>query len=146
MSDGRDGSGQDLERVAQEIRTRADRGVTLSSLGVGTDYDERFMSRVADSGRGNYEFLRDGAQVGPFLARELQQATRTTVERAVAELHPARGLAPRAGLRRRGRRDERHGELPVGALAAGEERRLVLDLAGRPPAAAARTATVTRAR
>ncbi|MBP9086406.1 MAG: VWA domain-containing protein, partial [Kofleriaceae bacterium] len=86
MSDGRDGSNRDLETIAQDVRTKADQGVTLSSLGVGADYDERYMSRLADAGRGNYEFMRDGAQMRAFLSRELQQATRTTVERAVAEV------------------------------------------------------------
>jgi len=86
MSDGRDGSGQSLDTIAAGLRVRADRGVTLSSLGVGADYDETFMSRLADAGRGNYEFMRDGAQLRAFLGRELQQATRTTVERAVAEV------------------------------------------------------------
>jgi len=140
MSDGRDGSGQDLERVAQEVRTRADRGVTLSSLGVGSDYDERYMSRLADAGRGNYEFLRDGAQLRAFLGRELQQATRTTVERAVAEVHlPAGWRLTRAyGAEAVGTSGTVR--LPIGALAAGEERRLVLDLAVDAPALAVGTA------
>ena len=140
MSDGRDGSGQDLERVAQDLRTRADRGVTLSSLGVGSDYDERYMSRLADAGRGNYEFLRDGAQLRAFLGRELQQATRTTVERAVAEVHlPAGWRLTRAyGAEAVGTSGTVR--LPVGALAMGEERRLVLDLAVDAPALASATA------
>jgi len=139
MSDGRDGSGQDLERVASDIRTRAERGVTLSSLGVGSDYDERYMSRLADAGRGNYEFLRDGAQLRAFLGRELQQATRTTVERAVAEVHlPAGWRLTRAyGAEAEGTSGTVR--LPIGALALGEERRLVLDLAVDAPSLAAGT-------
>jgi len=135
VSDGQDTSGQPLERTALSVRSRADVGVTLSALGVGADYDERFMSRVADAGRGNYEFLRDGAQLRTFLARELEQAGRTTVERAFADLvlpegwrlHRAYGAA--AELRGRTLR------LPVGALYAGEARRLVLDLEVDPAAA-----------
>lgn len=137
LSDGRDGSGRDLEALAGDVRQRAEQGVTLSSLGVGADYDEHYMARLADAGRGNYEFLRDGAQMRTFLARELQQATRTTVERAQAEVtlpegwHLARAYGCEATTR---------GStvvLPVGALYAGEERRLVLDLtvaAGAPVA------------
>ena len=128
MSDGRDGSGQSLDTIAAGLRVRADRGVTLSSLGVGADYDETFMSRLADAGRGNYEFMRDGAQLRAFLGRELQQATRTTVERAVAEVtlpsgwHLTRAYGAEAQVTGQTVR------LPVGALFAGDERRMVLDL------------------
>lgn len=137
VSDGQDTSGQPLERTAGTVRTRADLGVTLSALGVGADYDERFMSRMADAGRGNYEFLRDGAQLRTFLARELDQAARTTVERAFAEVvlpegwRLSRAFGTEAEVRGRVVR------LPVGALFAGDSRRLVLDLEVDPQAAQA---------
>lgn len=135
VSDGQDTSGQPLERTATAVRTRADVGVTLSALGVGADYDERFMSRVADAGRGNYEFLRDGAQLRAFLSRELNQAARTTVERAFAELVLPEGwrLARAYGTEAEVR--DRTVRLPVGALFAGDERRLVVDLEVDPRAA-----------
>lgn len=128
VSDGQDTSGQPLERTATAVRTRADTGVTLSALGVGVGYDERFMSRMADAGRGNYEFLRDGAQLRAFLARELEQASRTTVERAFAEVVLPQGwrLARAYGTEAEVR--DRVVRLPVGALFAGDARRLVLDL------------------
>ncbi len=140
MSDGRDGSNRDLESIAQEVRTRADQGVTLSSLGVGADYDERYMARLADAGRGNYEFMRDGAQMRAFLSRELQQATRTTVERAVAEVTLPAGWRLTRAYGCEATASGSTVRLPVGALFAGDERRLVLDLAVDAPAAATATA------
>ncbi len=135
MSDGRDGSNRDLETIAQDVRTKADQGVTLSSLGVGADYDEHYMSRLADAGRGNYEFMRDGAQMRAFLSRELQQATRTTVERAVAEVTLPMGWRLTRAYGCEPVVNGRTVRLPVGALFAGDERRLVLDLAVDAPAA-----------
>jgi Ca-activated chloride channel family protein len=140
MSDGRDGSNRDLETIAQEVRTRADQGVMLSSLGVGADYDERYMARLADAGRGNYEFMRDGTQMRAFLARELQQATRTTVERAVAEVTLPAGWRLTRAYGCEATVSGQTVRLPVGALFAGDERRLVLDLAVDAPAAGASTA------
>jgi Ca-activated chloride channel family protein len=128
LSDGQDGSGRPLEQITGEVRARANQGITLSSLGIGADYDERFMSQVADAGRGNYEFLRDGSQLRTFLARELQQATSTTIERAVAEITLPRGWRLSHAV---GAEAERVGDvvrLPIGALFAGDERRVVLDL------------------
>jgi Ca-activated chloride channel family protein len=135
MSDGRDCSNRDLETIAQDVRTKADQGVTLSSLGVGADYDEHYMSRLADAGRGNYEFMRDGAQMRAFLSRELQQATRTTVERAVAEVTLPMGWRLTRAYGCEPVVNGRTVRLPVGALFAGDERRLVLDLAVDAPAA-----------
>ncbi len=142
MSDGRDGSNRDLESIAQDVRTRADQGVTLSSLGVGADYDERYMSRLADAGRGNYEFMRDGAQMHAFLTRELQQATRTTVERAVAEVTLPMGWRLTRAYGCEPVVNGRAVRLPVGALFAGDERRLVLDLAVDAPASGSTTGSL----
>lgn len=134
MSDGRDGSGRSVEAIAGDVRLRADQGVTLSSLGVGADYDESYMTRLADAGRGNYEFLRDGAQLRAFLGRELQQATRTTVERAVAEVTLPAGWRLTRAYGAEASVSGSTVRLPVGALYAGDERRLVLDLAVDAPA------------
>lgn len=135
VSDGQDTSGQPLERTASTVRTRAEQGVTLSALGVGADYDERFMSRIADAGRGNYEFLRDGAQLRAFLARELQQATRTVVESVALSVTLPEGWRLARGLGAEVSSTGRAVNVPVGALFAGEERRLVLDLVVDPAAA-----------
>ncbi len=128
ISDGRDGSGLSLEQIAQDARTRADRGVTLSSLGIGADYDEAFMSRLADAGRGNYEFLRDGAQLRAFLARELQQSAQTRVDLASVRLALPQGWTLARAYGAEVSRESGGVRLPVGALYAGEERRIVLDL------------------
>lgn len=129
VSDGRDGSGQSLDRVAAGVRLRSDRGVTLSALGVGADYDEAYMSRVADAGRGNYEFLRDGVQLRAFLGRELNAAQHTNVDHAAVDLELPEGwrLSRAYGVEPEVRAG--HLRLPVGAMTAGEHRRVVLDLA-----------------
>lgn len=130
VSDGRDGSGQSLDSVANGVRLRSDRGVTLSALGVGADYDEAYMSRVADAGRGNYEFLRDGVQLRAFLGRELNAAERTNVDRASVDLDlPAGWTVFRAYGVEPEHRSGRRVRLPVGAMSAGDHRRVVLDLA-----------------
>jgi Ca-activated chloride channel family protein len=136
MSDGRDGSGRALDVIASDIRSRAEQGVTLSSLGVGADYDETYMSRLADAGRGNYEFLRDGAQLRAFLGRELREATNTTVERAVAEVTLPAGWRLTRAYGAEATTTGQTVRIPIGAIASNEERRYVLDLAVDAPALA----------
>ena len=128
ISDGRDGSGQSLDQVAAGVRARSDRGVTLSALGIGGDYDDAYMGRVADAGRGNYEFMRDGAQLRVFVSRELEATEHTNVDQAVVEAVLPDGWRM---LRAYGVEPEVRGSrvrLPVGALSAGDHRRIVLDL------------------
>jgi Ca-activated chloride channel family protein len=135
VSDGQDTSGRPLEGVRAEVRMRADQGVTVSTLGIGMDYSEPYMTALADSGRGNYEFLRTGSELAAFLGRELQQANNTTVERAVAELSLPSGwrLDRAIGSEAQGRFG--NVSIPIGSLFAGDERRVVLDLVA--PAGAA---------
>jgi Ca-activated chloride channel family protein len=130
LSDGLDGSGLPLEGVRSQIRTRASRGVATSSLGIGTDYDEAFMTAVADAGRGNYEFLASASQLQRFLHRELEQASTTVVDGVAAivtlppgmrlnAVHGAESAAVQMGQTR----------ISFGPLYAGESRRAVLDIA-----------------
>ncbi len=145
VSDGQDGSGQPLTVISGDVRRRAEMGVTVSTLGVGEDYDDAFMTGIADAGRGNYEFLRDGSQLAGFLARELREAGATTVDQTVADVNlpPGWRLTRAFGAEASG--TATHITLPVGAIFAGSERTVVLDLmvdAGADGTAGGLSATV----
>ncbi|MCB9597587.1 MAG: VWA domain-containing protein [Sandaracinaceae bacterium] len=122
VSDGLDGSGRDLAQLGAEIGQRANAGTTTSSLGVGTDYDERWLTSVADSGRGNYAFLATGGELAGFLSRELEQASTTVADRTSLDL----------GLPSGWRVAEVYGGswsgsgVPLGSIFAGERRRVTL--------------------
>lgn len=135
LSDGQDGSGMPLPTLAESLRGRAGQGVAASALGIGADYDERFMTTVADAGRGNYAFMANGDQLATFLRRELDEASQTVVDRLVATVTLPAGwrLRQAHGAEVQGR----SGALSVafGPMFAGDTRRAVLDLevdAGRP--------------
>lgn len=128
VSDGLDNSGQPVQLVSSTIRQRAAGGVTLSSLGIGTDYDEGFLTSVADAGRGNYAFLAHGAELHAFLTRELDQATSTVVDQVVAELDlpPGWRLVGAHGTESQGVSGTVR--LALGALPAGQDRVAVVEL------------------
>lgn len=123
VSDGLDGSGLALSQIQSEVSARASGGVTTSSLGIGVDYDERWLTTVADAGRGNYDLVREGAELTAFLTRELEQASSTVAERAELALTLPAGwrLADTWGAMR-----TEEGRVPLGALFAGERRRVTL--------------------
>lgn len=145
LSDGLDGSGQSVEMVSGAIRSRATAGIATSALGIGSDYDERFMTAVADAGRGNYEFLASGDQLQRFLHRELDEAGATVVDgvEAIVSLPPGTRIRGVHGAEMQG--DGAQRRIAFGPLFAGDSRRAVLDLevdAGSPGAIGALAARV----
>lgn len=122
VSDGLDGSGIALTDIQSQVQVRANGGMTTSALGVGVDYDERWLGTVADAGRGNYEFLAQGRELGPFLHRELEQASTTVADNTRFELTVPSGwrLTDVWGGQANG------GSIALGSLFAGERRRVTL--------------------
>jgi Ca-activated chloride channel family protein len=129
LSDGQDTSGTPLPVLQRQVEQRARDGATLSALGIGVDYDERFLTAIADSGHGNYEFLREPGQLRAFLAREVQQATTTTVENATAEVALPPGFHLVRAYGASAEATESSVRVPLGSLFRGDERRVVLELA-----------------
>lgn len=69
-----------LANVVKKIR---ERGVSVTSLGVGADFNEDLMQRLADVGGGSYGFIsdRDTSAMATLFQRDLEQAG-TMVARA----------------------------------------------------------------
>jgi Ca-activated chloride channel family protein len=61
----------DRGELAQLATTTAARGVSISTVGVGLDFDEVTMSQLAQVGRGNYYFVEDTADLTAMFTREL---------------------------------------------------------------------------
>ena len=83
ISDGQPTEGvtdeESLKRVVKNIRAE---GVTVSSIGVGTDFNEDLMQSFAEYGSGSYGYLKETAQLASLFQKDLQQAT-TQVARNV---------------------------------------------------------------
>jgi Ca-activated chloride channel family protein len=126
VSDGLDSTRVESERLASDA---FERGVIVSSMGIGLDFDSAYMGSVARSGHGNFAFVRDGAALGAFLTRELKETAGTTVEDATVRLAMPRGirLASASGADARTTSDGEL-ELKIGSLFAGDERRVLLEL------------------
>jgi Ca-activated chloride channel family protein len=127
-SDGLDGTRTRSEAVARES---AERGITVSSMGIGLDFDESYMGAVAQAGRGNFAFVNNESALAAFLQRELKETASTTIESASARIKfPAGVRFVRAvGADAKPLSSGSEVELSVGSLFAGDERRVVLELA-----------------
>ncbi|MBX3225552.1 MAG: VWA domain-containing protein [Labilithrix sp.] len=126
VSDGLDGTRAQAESLA---RTSFASGITVSSLGIGLDFDEGYMGSVAQSGHGNFAFIKDGSSLAGFLKRELDETVATTVENARVDLELPSGTRFVSATGADASFDGRHLEIRVGSLFAGDERRVIVELA-----------------
>jgi Ca-activated chloride channel family protein len=127
VSDGLDSTRADAERMARDA---FERGITLSSMGIGLDFDESYMGGVARVGHGNFGFVKDGAALATFLRRELTETASTTVENATVRVKLPIGVrfTRATGADARVVGDGNEVELKMGSLFAGDERRAILEL------------------
>jgi Ca-activated chloride channel family protein len=126
VSDGLDSTRAQAERLASDS---AERGITVSSMGIGLDFDESYMSSIARDGHGNFAFVNDGAALASFLTRELHEASSTTVENATVRLELPRGMRFVRAIGAAAHVDGDSVVLKMGSLFAGDERRSVVELA-----------------
>ena len=60
-----------LARIASSYHAN---GITLTSIGVGYDFNEDLMTRLAALGGGSYAYLKDTSQLAGIFSKDLQQA------------------------------------------------------------------------
>ena len=128
VSDGIDGSGIGPAGIRSSVLGFGRSGVTVAALGIGTDYDEAFLTAVADAGNGAYAYLATGGELQAFLQRELDAASSTVAERVALDLALPRGTH---FVRAHGAVAQSLGNgvrLEVGNMASGDERHVVVEL------------------
>ena len=125
VSDGLDSTRAQAENLA---RNSFASGITVSSLGIGLDFDESYMGSLAQNGHGNFAFVKDGASLAKFLHRELEETAGTTIENARVRLQLPDGVRFVSAT---GADAAVHGsevELALGSLFGGDERRVIVEL------------------
>lgn len=76
-------------RAAQAFKS----SVSVSTLGVGLDYNEDLMTRLADQGGGRYHFIKGADEVARVLADELAGLVSTSATGITLELRPGAGVS-----------------------------------------------------
>jgi Ca-activated chloride channel family protein len=73
----------ELQRLAGTLR---DRGITTSTFGVGTDFDETLLQGMADNGGGHFYFIGDVAQMRDHITSEVGETLEIVAREVVLEL------------------------------------------------------------
>jgi Ca-activated chloride channel family protein len=121
-------SPDELSRIAAG---EGEGGLSVTTFGVGYEFNEDLLSGLAESGRGTYYYIDQAQHIPDMLAREfstLQNVYASDVEITI-EVHAE--VVIREVLGYRFRRDGHRYVVNVGSLSAGERRRVMCRVA--PP-------------
>ncbi len=83
----------ELARHAGELR---DRGVSTTTFGVGTDFDEALLQAMADAGGGHFYYIADAAQIRDHIASEVGETLEVTARVVALEVVHADGVVVEA--------------------------------------------------
>jgi Ca-activated chloride channel family protein len=83
----------DHDEIVKHVRALRDRRVATSTFGVGADFDETLLSRMADSGGGNFHFIEVAQQIPDFIAQEVGEALKVTAREVALVVEPGPGVA-----------------------------------------------------
>ncbi|MBW2281497.1 MAG: VWA domain-containing protein [Deltaproteobacteria bacterium] len=130
ISDGLANRGDSTRRGLVAIAGRAARGeFTLSSIGVGQDFNEAVMTAIADAGTGNYYYLENSALLANVFAAEFDAARSTVASALELRIEPASGVRVVEAAGYPLGVEPGVAVIRPGALFAGQERRIWVTLA-----------------
>jgi len=127
ISDGQANEGiYDRQGLSDLAADTAARGASITSVGVGLDFDERTMTAIAVAGRGQYYFVEDFGQLATLFDRELEGLGAIVATDAELVVAPAPGVEVLEAYGYRMRADGGTVRVPVADLEAGAVRKVVL--------------------
>ena len=90
LSDGQANAGVvDPAAIAATARQAAEQGRRITTIGMGVDYNEDLMEAIAESGRGQYHYVRDAEGLAKVFAQELEALQGTVATSVELVLEPA---------------------------------------------------------
>lgn len=101
-------------------------GVSISTLGVGLDYNEDLMTKLADQGGGRYHFIQDSNTIPQVLGDEMAGLVATVATGMTLEMRPSPGVKVDTIF---GYPTTSEGSLArarIGSLGAGQSRDIIL--------------------
>lgn len=133
LSDGLANVGiTDREMLGEHASQLSQRGVTTSTFGAGNDYDEHLLEIMANQGDGNYYYIDRPESIAEIFRRELEEIAAITAQSVNLDVT----VPPHTSLQIPGewrcQQTEGHLLVSIGDLAAGQERRLYLEVLAPP--------------
>ncbi|MFY0530088.1 vWA domain-containing protein [Archangium gephyra] len=111
-----------LTEVVKGIRTE---GITVSAIGVGTDFNEDLMQGFAEYGAGAYGFLEDAGQLASLFQKDLRQASTSVARNVELTFQLPEGVMLGEVLGYRAHQEGRTVRVPLPDFSSGQVERVV---------------------
>lgn len=127
LTDGLANAGlTDADEIVRQCAGWRDRRVVTSAFGVGADFDETLLRRMADTGGGNFQFIESANQIADFVASEVGEALAITVREGVLVVDAGPGAVVESLNDFPCRQEGTTWRVAFGSLASGQELRAIL--------------------
>jgi Ca-activated chloride channel family protein len=134
VSDGLANTGvTDPELLARYAASAAERGISVTAIGLGSDFDEDLLLALANEGQGNYYYARDPDEIPGILSAEMSGLARVWAQNVTIDLNLEPGVRFLNSLGIPYKGTARGVQFRVGQVAAGERIRMAFQLE-LPPA------------
>lgn len=124
-----------LDRIVRDHRRH---GITVTTMGVGLDYNEDLMMGLAESGAGNYYFIERPTDMAAIVGKEFHRLSTVLAQSASLRLTAANGANVTDVVGYEFSRERGAVIVPLGDLLSGERRELTVALSV-PPGTGTRT-------
>jgi Ca-activated chloride channel family protein len=126
LSDGNANVGiTDPDALGRYVATLASQGVTVSTVGLGLDYNEDLLARLADLGGGTYDFVDDPRELEAVFTDELERSASMVARSTRVEIELPPGVEPLEVIGWDATRTEKGWSVAIGDIHAGNARKIV---------------------
>jgi Ca-activated chloride channel family protein len=128
------GDGVPNEQASIEPMARAAgaRGISVTALGLGADYNESLMGKVAQASGGRFHYVEDSTKVLAFFKEEVVRLQKACAKNAIVELNPGPGVTVEGVIGQQISSTGRGVAVLLGDMAFGDKRELVVRLKVAP--------------
>ena len=109
-------------------RFKDDEGITVSTFGVGLDFNEVLLSEMAEAGSGNYYFIEEPGKIKSMLETELYSLLHVAAREAVLTLYIPAGVRPNKIVSLTYTVNGQMIKIKLSDLEEGAEKRVLLDM------------------
>ncbi len=118
-------SPEELGRLGASL---AKEGITVTTLGLGLDYNERLMSKLAQMSDGNHAFIKEPKELASVFQEEFGDILSVVAQDLRVVVHCAEGVRPVRVLGREADIRSDRVEVTMNQLRAGQEKYVLLEV------------------
>jgi len=129
LSDGLANAGiTNISQINKISRRASERGIGITTMGLGANYDETMLTNIAEYGAGNYYFIESPTQIASIFNKEFGQLVKTVAKNPRIKLHLEPGVKIKDVSGYKYFEKDGNIEINPGDLFGGQERNILIRL------------------